>query len=335
MQARRGHEPVLLEPVLRLLAPAAGQTYVDATAGCGGHAAAIAARLGPGGVVVLNDADATMLAEAERAVRAACGTAPPRLVTVHGNFAALPHALRSLGLAADLLLVDLGFASAQVDDPSRGFSFRSDGPLDMRFDPTTGPTAAALLASLSPRELERMIADYGEERAARAIARKIVAAREVQPITTTAQLASLVRSAVGPRARRGSIDAATRTFQALRIATNDELGSLAALLAAIRSAAMGQDSAEAGWLRPEARVAFVAFHSLEDRPVKHLMRDLVDAGLAQWIERRAVKADDAERARNPRSRSARLRAIRLTGAARSASGRPARTGADHPRSTWP
>lgn len=303
------HVPVLVAETISLLAPGAGQTYVDATAGLGGHAAAIAPCLGPTGTIVLNDADAQNLPLAEQAVRRACPD-PPRIITVHGNYAELPAWLMARGLAADMVLADLGFASHQVEEAGRGFSFARSGPLDMRYDRSRGPTAAMLVASLPERELARVIADFGEERHARRIARKLVEVRRRTPILTTDQLAAIVRSAVGKSARRG-FDPATRTFQALRIAVNDELGSLAALLEQIIQAAEQLAGGRSSWLRPGARVAFIAFHSLEDRPIKRTMLALARRGLARRLTRKPVRPSEAERRDNPRARSARLRAICL------------------------
>ncbi|MEQ9095742.1 MAG: 16S rRNA (cytosine(1402)-N(4))-methyltransferase RsmH [Phycisphaerales bacterium] len=315
-----GHQSVLAQESLDVLALRPGDVYVDATAGLGGHAAMAAERVGPDGVVVLNDLDATMLARAASWVRA---TQPgTRIEAVHGSFAGLPAALQERGLAADALLADLGFASPQVDDPERGFSFRQDGPLDMRLDPTSGTSAAELLATASEAEIAEILWTFGEERGAGRIARKVVACRESKPITTTRALADLVRSCT----TGGGIDPATRTFQALRIAVNDELGALSALLEAISSQAgstkSGTEPVRAGeaanrdgrgrWLAQGARMAFISFHSLEDRMVKRAFVSLSDQGLARRLTRKPIVPGDAETALNRRARSARLRAIELT-----------------------
>lgn len=311
----------MIGEALDLLSLGPGMVYADATAGLGGHAARSARLVGPGGVVVLNDLDASMLERAANAVRLA--EPGVRIETVRGSFAGLPAALAERGLVADALLADLGFASPQVDDPSRGFSFRFDGPLDMRLDRTTGMSAAELLASASEEEIAEILWSFGEERAARKIARKVVAHRKVEPITTTRALAELVRSCT----TGGGIDPATRTFQALRIAVNDELGALRALLEAIVAQAGPTEStatrAGAGlagsgvsgrrWLAQGARVAMISFHSLEDRLVKHAFADLCDRGLAQRLTRKPLTPSDAEKATNRRARSARLRGLRLAG----------------------
>lgn len=302
------HIPVLERAVIDVLRPEAGQTYVDCTAGLGGHASGVAGRLGPGGRVVLCDLDAGNLERAAARVRGACPEV--EIVSVHGSFAALPRRLGDLGIVADLVLADLGFASTQVDDPARGLSFRADGPLDMRLDRSDGPTAAALVNELDEAELADLIWRYGEERHSRRIARKVVAARAESPIETTQRLAEVVRSACPPRRGPGGIDPATRTFQALRIAVNDEIGSLEALLAWI---GRGARAGGTGWLGRGARIAVIAFHSLEDRPVKHAFAELAREGLAERLTRKPVMAGAEEVERNPRSRSAKLRAVRLTG----------------------
>lgn len=354
------HIPVLLEPVLDILfnppAPSGGVargsasaggvglgasvsrplTLVDCTAGLGGHAAAIAHRLPPGSTVVLNDLDSANLTHAAARVAAAAPTAT--ILTHRGNFAALPRWLtgQTPPLAADLLLADLGFASPQVDNASRGLSFLHDGPLDMRFNPEAGTTAADLIASLPESDLAQIIYEWGDERHSRAIARGIVEARKAEPITTTARFGEVVRHAlrgkVPPKEVTGN-DPATKTFQAIRIAVNDEIGNLHALLDQIEKAAFAAKKASratdhavlgvigAGrvkttaplWLNPGATIALISFHSLEDRPVKQALAKLVDAELADEATHKGkvITADDAELAANPRARSAKLRAIRL------------------------
>lgn len=314
------HQSVLATESLELLGLRPGGVYVDATAGLGGHAALAAGRVGPDGVIVLNDLDASMLERAEQRVR----EAQPgiRVEAIGGSFAGLPGAMLERGLVADALLADLGFASPQVDDPGRGFSFRHDGPLDMRLDPTSGVSAAEFLATASEAEIAEILWAFGEERGSRRIARKVVEARKSKPITSTRELAELVRSCTSG----GGIDPATRTFQALRIAVNDELGALSVLLGAISSQAgptevgerpvpgVGNGPSEPGqrWLAQGARVAIISFHSLEDRLVKRAFVSLADAGVARRLTRKPVTPGEAEMALNRRARSARLRAIELT-----------------------
>ncbi len=334
------HLPVMLTQVLRVLQPAPGETYADCTAGLGGHAAAVASAISAtpwdevsqsGATIVLGDLDSGNLRHASGAVsQAAMGI---RLIGLQGNFAQIPYALESRGMKADMLLADFGFASPQVDDAARGFSFMRDGPLDMRMDQTSPTTAAVLVASMSERELTQMIEEYGEEHQARRIAKKLVQERAHTPILSTTHLAELIRGVVGHR-NAGGIDPATRTFQALRIAVNDEIGSINALMAAIAvecrrviDAAIGSDSdggsiQKSGrvsgggiggrWLRPGARLAFITFHSLEDRPVKQTLSELIKRG-AEDLTDGVERADEVEVATNPRSRSAKLRAIKLPG----------------------
>lgn len=305
------HIPVLPREVSELLAPKRGETYVDCTAGLGGHAARIAETVGEGGTVVLNDVDPGNLARAEAHVRACAGGV--RVVVIQGNFADLPRKLSEQGLAADMVLADLGFASPQMEDPLRGFSFSRDGPLDMRLDPTLPVTAAELVATLPERELAELIRMYGEDREAGRIARKLVREREQSPITTTGRLAEVVRSALPRRHDGGGIDPATRTFQALRIVVNDELGSLDALLSSVDRGARCAARGEGSWLRKGARVAIISFHSLEDRPVKRSLAELASGGVVELLTSGPVGPGEDEAGSNPRSRSARLRACRVSG----------------------
>jgi 16S rRNA (cytosine1402-N4)-methyltransferase len=309
--ADAGHLPVLVEPVLRLLDPRPGQAVLDCTVGRGGHAAAILPRLAPGGRYIGLDVDAGNLAFARRRL----ADPPVPLHLLHRNFAQARAALDELAVpGVDLLLADFGFSSNQMTDPARGFSFQSDGPLDMRLDPTAPTTALDLVASLPERELADLIYQYGEERASRRIARKIVEARRESPITTTALRADVVRHALGVRPpkksdggrprrwqKHGRIDPATRTFMALRIAVNDELGVIERLLADLPLL-----------LARGGRAALISFHSLEDRLVKHAFLALEKSGRGERVTNKPVVAGDEEVAGNPRSRSAKLRVLQLT-----------------------
>ena len=284
------HLPVLPREVIDLLDPQPGETWVDATIGAGGHARLIAQRVGPAGRVVGLDQDPTMLDRA----RAGLDGLPVTLV--HANFDQLLAALASVGVKeVDGVFADLGFASDQMDAADRGLSFQRDGPLDMRLDPTAGETAADLVARLSEFDLAKVIYEYGEERRSRRVARKIVETRKQTPIRTTGQLADLVRSCV-PREKGRHFDPATRVFQGLRIAVNDELGSLDRLLAQLRRA-----------VRPGGRVGIISFHSLEDRRVKHAFQDREVWGP---VTKKPVQAGDDEVRDNPRARSAKLRVAR-------------------------
>jgi 16S rRNA (cytosine1402-N4)-methyltransferase len=304
-----GHEPVLLHEALELLDPRPGQVLVDATLGLGGHAEAMLERVAPTGRVVGIDRDPLAL---ERAL-ARLARFGESLTALHGDHADLPQLLAECRLeAVDGILFDLGLSSMQLDDPQRGFSFRFDAPLDMRMDPGQPNTAASLLAELTEEELRRVLWRYGEERRARAIARAIVERRKRAPLRRTGELAELVRHVAGPAAARYRIDPATRTFQALRIAVNGEIDALEQTL----------EQAER-LLRPGGRLVVISFHSLEDRCVKHLLRglaaccvcppDLPVCGCGRQdrvriLTSKPVRASVDEIARNPRSRSAKLRA---------------------------
>jgi len=277
---------VLLAEVLEHLAGIAPRLVLDATVGLGGHARAVLETFG--GVVVIGmDRDAEMI-EATRERMEEFGE---RLRLFHAPFSRLDEVLDAADAGApDAVLFDLGVSSPQLDDPARGFSFRGDGPLDMRMDRTEGETAADLVARLSERDLGNLIYELGGERASRRVAAAIVAERRREPIRTTGRLAEIVRRAVRGR---GRIDAATRTFQAPRLAVNHEPEERAAGL-----------EAAAARVRPGGRVLAISFHSGEDRIVKNFFR--ADARL-QVITRKVVRPTAAEARANPRARSARLR----------------------------
>jgi len=295
-----GHVPVMLAEVLDGLRVRAEGTWLDGTFGRGGHAREILARLGPDARLLLIDRDpqAIAAAQAEFADDA-------RVAIRHGSFAGMaqwPDAAAGL----DGVLLDLGVSSPQLDDPRRGFSFQHDGPLDMRMDPTQGTSAAEWLAGAEEKEIADVLWQYGEERMSRRIARAIVERRRERPLATTRELAELVARAIGQREKHKH--PATRTFQALRIHVNDELGAL-------------RDGLEAATacLKPGGRLAVISFHSLEDRAVKQFIRGeappVVRRGLPQpeatpsplLAVGKARFASDAEVAANPRARSAVLR----------------------------
>jgi 16S rRNA (cytosine1402-N4)-methyltransferase len=282
------HQPVMPRQVLEFLAPAPGQIIVDATVGTGGHARLIAEKLIPGGRLIGLDRDPAML----EAARANLTDLPVTLV--HRNFDELPEVLEKLGIGTvHGILADLGISSAQLDDPARGLSFQQDGPLDMRLDQTTGTPARDLVNRLPERDLADIFYRYGEERFSRRVARRIVAARRIKPLETTGELAALVRKSV-PRSRGHAIDPATRVFQGLRIAVNDELGSLERFLENLPRC-----------LAPGGRAVIISFHSLEDRLVKQTFRN---KSLFKELTRKPVQADAEEIRANPRARSAKLRA---------------------------
>jgi 16S rRNA (cytosine1402-N4)-methyltransferase len=282
------HVPVLLDQVVQWLQPRPGAVLVDGTLGGGGHTKALAAGVGSDGLVIGIDRDPTAIENASREL----GSLPVRLA--QANFCDLPEVLEQLKIEkVDGVVLDLGMSSDQLANRERGFSFSSEGPLDLRFDPMSGEPARRLINRLSVEHLTHLLSAYGEERYSPRIARAIVERRQRQPIETAAELAELVREAV-PAPRGGpQIDPATRTFQALRIAVNDELKSLDIGLRRIPDC-----------LRPRARVAIISFHSLEDRRVKEAFR--TDMRLKP-LTRRPIRANEEEVNDNPRARSAKLR----------------------------
>jgi 16S rRNA (cytosine1402-N4)-methyltransferase len=281
------HVPVLPAEVTDWLAPRPGHVFVDGTLGGGGHTRRLAEAVGPDGLVIALDRDADAVANARRNLVGLPAT------LIQANFCELPSVLSELAIGGvDGVLLDLGLSSDQLADAERGFSFDSDGPLDLRFDPSEGEPAWRLLQMAREKELADVIYRYGEERFSRRIAGRIVEQRRTEPIRTARQLATLVRRCV-PRSPGHRIDPATRTFQALRIAVNDELGSLASALQRIPDC-----------LKPWGRFAVISFHSLEDRPVKAAFRS--DARLEN-LTKKPIRPSDEEVARNPRSRSARMR----------------------------
>jgi 16S rRNA (cytosine1402-N4)-methyltransferase len=284
------HTSVLLEPMLDLLRPRPGVGFraLDCTVGGGGHSFMVLERSSPDGRLIGLDADPHAIELAETRLAPFQG----RFELLNRNFSELEH----LDLEPfDAVLMDLGLSSMQLDSSGRGFSLRADEPLDMRFDPTGDvETAADLLNSMSAAELERILRDYGEEPRARRVARSIEYRRAQRPFTTTGDLVAAVTAALGPA--RGRIHPATRTFQALRIAVNDELGALET----------GLDAA-VQLLKPGGRLAVISFHSLEDRIVKWRFRARADEGVLEVLTRKPLTAAEEEVKTNPRARSAKLR----------------------------
>ncbi len=298
------HEPVLLRQCVDLLAVSSRGTYLDVTAGTAGHSRAILERLGPAGLLVAMDRDGGVLEVARRRLRAV--GSPARVVLRRGNFADLDEACRELGLETiDGVVADLGVSSRQLEEAGRGFSYTREGPLDMRFDRNDPTTAADLLSRLSASDLTELLRRYGEEPRARLIAGSIVGRRRRASLKTTTDLARAVRSVVPPRAQA---DALARTFQALRIAVNRELESLECFLASVPR-----------WLARGGRLVVVSFHSLEDRLVKRAFARGQRQGILRVLTPKPLTPTEDEVARNPRSRSARLRAaekLLLTGRVR-------------------
>ncbi len=304
------HAPVMPKEALDLLVPRSPGIYVDGTLGGGGHSRLILEASSPDGVLYGFDRDNSALTAASLRL-AEFGS---RFNPVHSNFAAMADSLKSLGVTGiDGFLLDLGVSSHQLDTIERGFSFQTDAPLDMRMDNGSGATAADLVNELPESELTRIIRDYGEERWAQRIARFIVTARSESPLKTTMHLVDIIKGAIPKGAWEERLHPATRTFQALRIATNDELGSLKRGLAA-----------GIALLKPGGRGVIISFHSLEDRIVKHTFRELAQGCICprqlplcvcgnvpqvKILTSRALRPDDRETASNPRARSARLRAV--------------------------
>ncbi len=283
------HRPVLAAEVVAGLAPMPGELAVDCTTGGGGHTKLLAERVLPGGRVIALDQDPGMLALAR-------ATLEGLAVSYHAaNFEQLPALLG--GARADVLLADLGFSSDQLGDHSRGLSFQHDGPLDMRLNPASGATAADLVNTLSEGALADIFFEYGEERKSRWVAKRIAERRKTKPFATTADLADVVRRSVP---RSGKLDPATRVFQALRIAVNDELGVLDRLLAVL------PDCVAIG-----GRVGVISFHSLEDRRVKQALYR--DPEVWEPLTRKPIEATEDEVRANPRARSAKLRLARRLG----------------------
>jgi len=302
------HEPVMLREVLESLDLKPGGIYVDGTVGGGGHARGILDATAPGGILVGLDRDDDALAEARRVL----DPYGKRKILVKGNYADLKDILARIGVnGVDGIVLDLGVSSHQLETAERGFSFTQPAPLDMRMDRTAPLTAQELVNTADPRELKRILRLYGEELQAGRIARAIVERREAGPIERTDELAAIVVSAMPAHMRHGRIHPATRTFQALRIAVNDELTGLA------RGIASGIDS-----LREGGRFSVISFHSLEDRMVKDLFRDasrecicppalpVCACGVSprlRVITRKPLRPGEDEVERNPRARSAKLR----------------------------
>ena len=291
-----GHVPVLLKDAIDFLAVKRGGTYLDATVGLGGHSYEIARRLGAPGHLIGFDKDPAALARARSILLEAGGGrrdagATPQITLIHGSFAEVGERVAPASL--DGMMADLGVSSLQLGDPARGFSFQAEGPLDMRMNPMSGETAEQVVNHIDERELADVIYEFGEERRSRRIARAIVRSR---PIRTTKQLVEVV-SAAARSMKHERIHPATRTFQALRIFVNRELDDLKALLEAAPRV-----------LKPGGRLVMISFHSLEDRIVKDALREGAKQGWYRLLTKKPVTAGEDEIDRNPRSRSAKMRA---------------------------
>jgi 16S rRNA (cytosine1402-N4)-methyltransferase len=284
------HIPVLVEEVMTFLRCEPGRTYVDATLGGGGHASEILKRTAPDGVVIGMEWDEEALSEARNTLM----PFGDRVKIFRENFIHLPDLMKAE--SADGILLDLGLSSIHLEKEERGFSFKGEGPLDMRMDQRMNHTAAHLINRLSSEDLEYTLSHYGEERWAKRIARAIVQEREREPIGTTQTLRKIVHRAIPRRFHFRRIDPATRTFQAFRIRVNEELDNLGKIL-------------ETGWkiLKRGGRICIISFHSLEDRMVKETFRRLEKQGEMRILTKKPVTPSEEEQTRNPRSRSAKLR----------------------------
>jgi len=294
MTGRERHVPVLLQEAIRYLNVRPGGTYVDATLGLAGHSTAIARQIGPRGKLIAFDRDPEAMALAREKLnelREVLGPAMPEVVLHDVEFSQAEKLLEPESL--DGLLADFGVSSMQFDEAHRGFSFQAEGPLEMRMNPRKGVSAEQVVNQAGEKELADLIYEFGEERRSRRIARAIVRAR---PITTTAQLARII-SAAAPAMKSDRIHPATRTFQALRIYVNAELDEIDALL-----------DAAPRLLKPGGRLVAISFHSLEDRRVKDSLREGARQGFYEVLTRKPVTAEVEETDRNPRARSAKLRA---------------------------
>jgi len=307
-----GHVSVLLKEAIDFLAIRRGGSYIDATLGLGGHSLEIAKRLGPQGHLIGFDKDTQALELARKRLAQVNLGEQPRITLLHSSYADIAQHVPPASV--DGLLADLGVSSLQFGDPARGFSFQVEGPLDMRMDPQGERTADQVVNHMREEDLANVIYEFGEERRSRRIARAIVRAR---PIRSTAHLAQVISAAFrpmkdhpttgktgprwGPRQHRERIHPATRTFQAIRIFVNRELDDLRAML-----------KAAPGVLKPGGRLVIISFHSLEDRIVKDALRDGAKARVYRLLTKKPVEAGDEEIDRNPRSRSAKLRAAERT-----------------------
>ena len=289
------HESVLSEEVLFWLSPKPGEIFVDGTLGGGGHAARILEKTGPQGRLIGFDRDPAALEEAGRVLK----PFGERVTMICDNFKNIPNRLAGLGVRKVRgVLLDLGVSSMQLDAPDRGFSFKGDGPLDMRMDPSESLTAEAIVNHYKEEALREILWKWGEERFTRKIVRAIVGTRRRKKIKTTSELASVIAVAVPPFYRHGRIHPSTRTFQALRIAVNGELSALEDFLASVM-----------GILDEGGRIVILSFHSLEDRIVKNAFRNFKNLKQGKILTKKPVVPSEEEMDENPRSRSAKLRAL--------------------------
>jgi len=287
------HLPVMLNEVIEYLQPRSGQVFVDGTLGLGGHSEVILSIIGEQGRLIGIDQDEQALELARKNLK----EYPSRCDFIHGNYRNIDTILSDLNIqAVDGILLDLGLSSFQIDNPDRGFSFRAEGPLDMRMDQNSFISAFDLVNSLSEKEISNILKDFGQERWHHRIARCLVRQRSIKPIETTTELSHLVLKAMPRKSKREKIHPATRTFQAFRIAVNRELEGLEVALDKCIN-----------FLKPGGRIAIIAFHSLEDRIVKQKFQSLAKTGQLSLVFKKPLRPSEGETQVNPRARSARLR----------------------------
>ena len=290
------HDPVMVREVMSVFGLKPGDTVVDATLGLAGHSKIFAEAIKPGGTLLGIDWDADILEEAKSRLSESVGVTKH---FVHSDYRQIARCIRELGLVPNGILMDLGLNSAQIDDPTRGIAFSTEGPLDMRMDRSRGEPASALLNRLSPHEIEKLLFDNADERWAKAIGKKIVELRKEAPLRTTTDLVNAVLAAVPLGARDKRIHPATRTFQAIRIAVNNELEGIDEALV---------DAANC--LADKGTLIVLSYHSGEDRQAKHAFKELAATKEFEDLYRKPRQPESDEISRNPRSRSAKLRAIR-------------------------
>lgn len=291
------HIPVLLREVIEYLNPGPDENFIDGTGGAAGHTLAILAKNAPKGKVLFIDRDNEAIARAKETV--AAEGASERVAFVNDTYANIAQVVKkeNFGTVRGVLL-DLGLSSDQLEGSARGFSFMKDEPLDMRYDANQELTACEIINHWQAEEIEKIIKEYGEEPFARRISEQIIQSRKIKPILNTREFVDIIAKAIPGKFQHGRIHFATRTFQALRIAVNDELGNLQRFLSEVIDI-----------LGVGGRLAIISFHSLEDRMVKNSFRDLAKAGRAELLTKKPITAGDDEISANPRSRSAKLRAI--------------------------
>ncbi len=293
------HIPVLRQEVLDALAAEANQNFIDGTAGAGGHALAILEKTAPSGQVLLIDWDAEAIARSKEIIAAKEEKLLERVVFVNDSYANIESIAGKENFSpVQGILLDMGLSSDQLENSGRGFSFQKDEPLDMRYSVNQELTAREIINHWEEREIARILKDYGEEPFSRQISEAIIKNRKIKSILSTAELVSLIALAIPPKFQHARLHFATRTFQALRLAVNDELGNLQRFLPQAVALLAGG-----------GRLAIISFHSLEDRIVKNYFRELAKAGRAKLLNKKPITASEAELLENPRSRSAKLRTI--------------------------